>query len=171
MALVSVVLMLAVLLALSQILVEKVWQSTRQTAAEADREQLFWAAQSGIESARHLLAANYAASGGWQSFLSVGVARTYPANPAWTLMVNGRSVDIYLRDNADGDGDYRRDNDLKLYVLARARGRQGAEAMVESLCGFDETSPVRGSSQQGHPIAGPLVDLAAEPVSDFDITD
>jgi len=137
MALISVVLLLAVLLTLSHILVEKVWQSTHRTADAVSRDQLFWAAHTGIEEARKQLAVNYASSGGWQTFLTADVPCVYPDSPTWTTGDNGQSVEIYLRDNPDGDGDVQKDNDLKIYVLARARGKQGAEVIIESLCGFE----------------------------------
>ena len=139
MALINVVLILSVLLAMAHVLAEKVWQSTRQTADANHREQVFWAAQSGIEAARQQLSADYAGSGGWQTFLAAGTTRAYPTTPAWVTEINGIEVEIYLRDNPDGDDDVRHDNDLKVFVLARARGRVGVEAMVESLCGFSVT--------------------------------
>jgi hypothetical protein len=37
----------------------------------------------------------------------------------------------------------RSDNDLKIFVLARAHGRRGAEVVVESLCGFDPSTDGR----------------------------
>ena len=168
MALVSVVLMLAVLLTLAHILTEKVWQSTRQRADAANREQIFWAAQAGIESARQQLGASYASSGGWQNFLTAGTPQAYPAAPAWVTEINGLAVEIYLRDNPDGDGDARHDNDLKVFVLARARGGRGAETMVESLCGFDLPA-AGGSLPQSTTGAG--VDLSGQPVSTYGITD
>jgi hypothetical protein len=143
MALVSVILILTVLLTLAHVLTEKVWQSTRQAADAANREQLFWAAQAGIEAARQQLSASYASSAGWQNFLMSAVSRTYPTAPAWVSEVNGLAVEIYLRDNPDGDGDVRSDNDLKIFVLARAHGRRGAEVVVESLCGFDPSTAGR----------------------------
>ncbi len=169
MALVSVVLILTVLLSMAYIFTEKVWQSTRQGANAAIREQVFWAAQAGIEAARQQLAANYAGSGGWQTYLTVDTLQTYPAVPAWVTEVNGLAVEIYLRDNPDGDGDAGKDNDLKIFVLARARGLRGAEAMVESLCGFDISAtagygPAAGSGgSQSH--------LSDEPVSIYGIAD
>lgn len=171
MALVSVVLMLAVLLVLSQVLVEKIWQSTRQTADADLREQLFWAAQSGVESARHQLAENYVGSGGWQSFLTTDNAGVYPADPVWTTMINGQRVELYTRDNADGDSDFGRDNDLKLYVLARARGRRGGEALVESLCGFDSLALEAATSVSRQAVAGNLIDLAEQSANTHDIAD
>jgi len=170
MALVSVVLMLTVLLTLAHILAEKVWQSTRQTAAAANREQVFWAAQAGIESARQQLAVNYASSGGWQAFLTADLPQAYPAAPAWVNDVNGLPVEIYLRDNPDGDGDARRDNDLKVFVLARAHGSRGAESIVESLCGF-ALSANGGSGPQAGQTSGSGVDLASQPVSTYGVAD
>lgn len=137
MALLSVVLMLSVLLVLAQVLTEKLWQSTRQTAGASHRQQLFWAAQAGIETARQTLSSSYASTGGWRTLLASATGREYPASPAWVTDINGIEVEIYLRDNADGDDDQSSDNDLKVFVLARARGRQSVDAMIESLCGFD----------------------------------
>jgi hypothetical protein len=169
MALVSVVLMLTVLLTLAYILTEKVWQSTRQVADAANRKQVFWAAQAGIESARQRLKADYVSSAGWQSFLTATTLQKYPAAPAWTTEINGLPVEIYLRDNPDGDGDTRSDNDLKLFVLARARGRRGAEVMIESLCGFDLSIADGNAPQPGQSVAG--TDLSSQPVNAYGITD
>ena len=170
MALVSVVLMLTVLLTLAHILTEKVWQSTRQTADAANRKQVFWAAQAGIESARQQLAVSYASSGGWQDFLTAGTPQTYPVAPAWQAEVNGLPVEIYLRDNPDGDGDVHNDNDLKVFVLARARGKRGAETIVESLCGF-ELPVATGNVQQSGQANGAGANLSSQPVSTYGIAD
>lgn len=169
MALISVVVLLLVLLTLAGILTEKVWQSTRQIADAANREQIFWAAQAGIEAARQQLAADYVSSGGWQTFLTADEVQAYPVGPAWVTEVNGLPVEIYLRDNPDGDGDVRNDNDLKIFVLARARGHRGAEALVESLCGFNLPATagheVPGGSGSNQP------SLSDEPVRTYGITD
>ena len=170
MALISVVVLLTVLLTLAHILAEKIWQSSRQTALSAHREQLFWAAQAGIEAARQQLAERYRSSGGWQSYLTAATPHAYPAEPAWESEINGLRVAFYLRDNPDGDDDVRSDNDLKIYVLARARGR-GAEVMIESLCGF-ELPP---AAAYAWPAANPLVTagttLADLPVGTYGIAD
>ncbi len=55
MALINLLLILSVLLAMADLLAEKVWQSTRQTADANHRQQVFWAAQAGIEAARRIL--------------------------------------------------------------------------------------------------------------------
>lgn len=166
MALINVVLILSVLLAMAHLLAEKVWQSTRQTADANQREQVFWAAQAGIEEARQLLSDEYAGSGGWRTLLAAGTTRNYPSMPAWVTQVNGVEVELYLRDNPDGDGDVRRDNDLKVFVLARARRRIGVEVMVESLCGF--STPGNGQDDR----SGVSVnELADQPVATYGISD
>lgn len=170
MALVSVVLLLTVLLTLAHLLAEKVWQSTRQIADAANREQLFWAAQAGIEAARQQLTASYASSAGWEDFLLSATPRAYPAAPVWVSEVNALPVEIYLRDNPDGDDDVRSDNDLKIFVLARARGSRGAEAMVESLCGFD--LPMAGGREQTNLSVNALgANLSELPVSTYHVAD
>ena len=80
--------------------------------------------------------------------------------------VNGVEVELYLRDNPDGDDDVRRDNDLKVFVLARARGRVGVEAMVESLCGF--SVPENGEEERSGWTANELAD---QPVATYGISD
>lgn len=137
MALISVMLLLAMLLALVHILCDKVWQTTRQAAVAASREKLFWAAQSGIEEARHKLAETYLDSFGWSRYLTAVTPFNYPSTPVWQTLSNGMTVEIFLRDNQDGDDDHRRDNDLKIYVLGRAKGGRGNEVIIECLCGFN----------------------------------
>lgn len=166
MALVSVVLVLAVLLTMAHLLAEKVWQSTRQIAEANHREQVFWAAQAGIESARQQLSSNYSGTGGWRTFLSNGVGRNYPATPVWGDEISGVQVEVFVRDNPDGDGDVRRDNDLKVFVLARARGRGGQEAMVESLCGFSAPT-----GEEHDRSASSMHELAEQPLSTYGIAD
>jgi Tfp pilus assembly protein PilX len=170
MVLVSVLLILAVLLTLAHILAEKIWHSTRQAGAADGRAQLFWATQSGIETARQSLASSYAESRGWRTYLNPGTAPAYPDTPTWICTVNGISVEIFLRDNHDGDDDSRIDNDLKIFVLSRATGPDGTAAMLESLCGFDP--PIAGgTSASGQAAAIVPVDLSAQPVNSYDIAD
>ena len=86
--------------------------------------------------------------------------------PAWVTQVNGVEVELYLRDNPDGDGDVRRDNDLKVFVLARARRRVGVEVMVESLCGL--SNPEKGEDDR----SGVSVnELADQPAATYGISD
>ncbi len=92
--------------------------------------------------------------------------RSYPTTPGWVTQVNGIEVEIFLRDNPDGDGDLSRDNDLKIFVLARARGREGIEAMVESLCGF--TPAANGAVDRSGLSAN---ELAGQPVTTYGIAD
>lgn len=168
-ALINVMVLLTLLLTLAHILAEKVWQSSRQAAGAVGREQAFWAAQAGVEEARHRLTSEYRSSASWQGFLVNGVAGRYPATPAWTTTSNGLPVEIFVRDNPDGDNDPRADNDLKIFVLARARGPQGAEALVESLCGLAPAATSGGYPQFGG-AGGPSAeasDPALLPVSTY----
>lgn len=168
-ALVNVVVILTLLLILAHILAEKVWQSSRQAAGAVGRERAFWAAQAGIEAARHRLTSEYRSSANWQGLLANGLAGCYAATPAWTIMSNGLPVEIFLRDNPDGDNDPRADNDLKLFVLARARGPQGEEALIESLCGLDPGAAAGGYPQSGSAgsLSGEASDPALLPVSTY----
>lgn len=174
MALVTVIFLVAVLLVLALMLSEKVIRATRGTALAGARDQALQAAGAGIEWARHRLATTYSTSSGWATYLagSPGGDR-YPEPPAFTTMVGPVAVDIFLRDNPDGDADPRRDNDLKLLVLARARPVNGPEVLVESLCGFDADtaagyhqggSDARRSGQTG---ADGLADPWSAPVASF----
>ena len=90
--------------------------------------------------------------------------------PIWTCTVNGIPVEIFLRDNPDGDDDPRIDNDLKIFVLARAKGPGETEAMLECLCGFDPPIAA-GTSAAGQAAGNILVELSAQPVSSYDIAD
>ena len=170
MALVSVLLVLAVLLTLGHILAEKIWHSTRQASAADRQAQLFWATQAGVETARQRLASSYAESRGWRTYLNPGTAPAYPETPTWICTVNGISVEIFLRDNHDGDDDSRIDNDLKIYVLSRATGPNGTAVMLESLCGFDRPIAA-GTSASGQVVEIIPVDLSAQPFNSYDIAD
>ncbi|NIQ11962.1 MAG: hypothetical protein GWO23_20990, partial [Gammaproteobacteria bacterium] len=124
MALVSVIVILAVLMTLAQILFEKVWSSTRQAAKAGSREQVYWAAQSGIEAARKRLTNTYATSLNWSNYFT-STQGVYSATPVWSYSISGVIVDIFLRDNPDGDNTFQMDNDLKVFVLSRAKKGQG----------------------------------------------
>lgn len=165
MALVTTLFLLALLMILALVLGDRVIRITREGAWSGAREQALYAADAGIEWARMQLAGNYATSAGWATYLasSPGDDR-YPDRPAFTIMVGAITVDIFLRDNPDGDGDSRHDNDLKLFVLSRARAAVGAEAMVEALCSY--TPPSENLPQAGR-AASSAVDPggAGRPVS------
>lgn len=166
MALVSVMLILTVLVTLASLLTEKMWKSTRRGASAARRTQIFWAAQAGLEEARHVLAANYTNSRGWQDYLASGITQDYPANPAWASTINGIPVEVFIRDNPDGDDNASIDNDLKVFVLARARGAGSAEVILEMLCGLD--SSMTGADRVA---TNRHIDLPVLPVTTYDIAD
>lgn len=176
-ALVTVLLLLALLLVMALVLSDKAINAIRDTARAGAREQGLQAAGAGIEWARRQLTMTYRSSGGWAAYLAAAPGgERYPLNPAFGTEVGGVAVDIYLRDNPDGDDDPRRDNDLRLMVLARARPAVGAEIMVESLCGFDTGGAAyRQSGQDSRhsgqaATAGPAEPWTA-PVSSFHLRD
>jgi hypothetical protein len=167
MALVSVLLLLAVLLTMTHTLAEKIWQSSRQLATAASREKLFWAAQAGVEEARRRLAEGYMQSVGWQGYLVRANGSGYPAEPAWTSEVQGLAVEVFLRDNPDGDDDAQRDNDLRIFVLVRARDALRGEIIVECLCGLE---PLAGGGAGATSSRGERdIDLSGLPISSFEI--
>lgn len=137
MALVTVLLLLALLLVMALMVGDKTLRAIRGETLAGNRDQALQAAGAGIEWSRHRLATTYATSAGWSTYLAGAPdGGRYPDTPAFSTMVGSLPVDIFLRDNPDGDADPRHDNDLKLLVLARARPAGGAETLVESLCGF-----------------------------------
>jgi len=169
MALVSILFVLALMTAMVVVLTEKVWQSSRSTARVAAQERAFWAASAGIAWARSRLADDYRSSAGWQGYLATTNGEAYPAAPVLTTNINGVPVELYLRDNPDGDGDPRRDSDLRLYLLARACGPLGDCSLVEARCGLAESGlpgsePYGAGSGVNGAEAG-LPELAAEPHS------
>lgn len=172
MALVTVLFLLALLLALALVLTDKVLQSTRGLARDSLRERTFWAASAGIEWARLELAEHYRATGNWQDLLPA-MADTYAATPFRTLVVDAIPVELYVRDNPDGDDDPQRDNDLKVLVLARARLGRGPEILVESLCGFASPAFMANTTPSGRSAGGSpeFSSLVAEPIESFQITD
>lgn len=148
-ALVNVVVIMTVLLMLAQVLFEKVWMSTRQMSRADSRQKLQWAAHSGIETARAQLARTYSSSLAWRNYLTSTTADSYSSAPVWTTHLDDISVDLFLKDNPDGDQDNHADNDLKVFVLARATNALGQEAFVEALCGFDTPSSYRQPGARG----------------------
>ena len=148
-ALVTVLVLLAVLLVVALVFSDKVARAISDTARAGTREQALQAAGAGIEWARRQLAVTYRSSSGWAGYLAQAPdAERYPAQPAFETTIGGLTVTIFLRDNPDGDGDPRRDNDLQLFVLARAHPAVGPDVLVESLCEFE--SGADSYRQAGH---------------------
>jgi hypothetical protein len=166
MALVSVIVILTVLMTLAHILYEKIWYSSRQVAKAGRREQVYWAAQSGIETARKRLSNTYATSLNWSNYFTSNQG-VYSATPVWSYDVSGVMVDIFLRDNPDGDDNFQRDNDLKVFVLSRAKRGQAGEAIIEALCGFEEAA-VRGADFPGQTVSEHL-DLSSSEENTYEI--
>jgi len=177
-ALVTVLLLMALLLVLALVLGERVIRTTRDTACNGAREQALQAATGAIEWVRLPLVATYRSTHGWSDHLaSAGVAESYPPEPVFRLPVGGYTGELYLRDNVDGDGDPLRDNDLQIYVLARVQTPLGPEAVIESLCRLEGTVgagyvQARGSAGRDGQMAvdGPA-DLTTVPRSGFGLAE
>ncbi len=136
MALVTVIFLLALLLVLALVLCEKVLQATRRTASAGSRAQALSAAAAGIEWARDRLADEHRQGGGWNDWLAAcGQEGHYPSAPFYRLEINRAAVEIYVRDNPDGDSNPRQDSDGRLFVLARVPLGDGGEVVIEGLCG------------------------------------
>ena len=169
-ALVTVLLLLAMLLIIALVLSDKVINATRGRLRAAARDQALQAAASGIEWGRHQLAASYRDSNGWATFLAAATSPgRYPPAPAFRTEFAGIPVELYLRDNPDGDDDPRRDCDLKLFVLSRARPAHGSEVVVESLCGLEANASAYSLNGQTE-TTGPAEPWAA-PVTTFLLQD
>ena len=149
MALVTVLLLLALLLVLAMVLGERTLRTNRDAAGNGAREQALQAATAAVEWVRPTLAAAYPSTDGWGDYLTDAAGGgQYPSAPALRVSIDGLDVELFLRDNPDGDNDPHRDDDLKLYVLARARSTLGPEAVVESLCALDSSAGA-GYTQAG----------------------
>ena len=163
-ALVTVLFFLAILLVLALVLSDKVLRATRSTARAATRDQALQAAAAGIEWARHQLAVSYRASSGWATMLAGAADGTrYPERPVFTTSVGQVAVDIFLRDNPDGDANPHRDNDLMVFILARARTAEGGDVLVESLCGFAPEAAYRQAGEDLRRSGQSTLDGPAEP--------
>ena len=164
-ALVTVLFLLALLMVMAVVLSDKVLRASRGASLAGARDQARQAAGAGIEQARHLLAVNYRNSSGWVTYLAGGSGgERYPATPALSIDIGGATVDIFLRDNPDGDADPLHDNDLQLFVLARARAGHGPEVMVESLCAFEPLAAGYGQGGESvRPSGQAKLDEPAEP--------
>lgn len=172
MALASVLFIMALLMLLALVLTDKVQQTTRSTSMAQRQTRNLDAASAGIAWARRQLAIRYASSGCWHDFLATAPdTGSYPATPTFSLEFDGRFVELFVRDNPDGDDNWQQDNDLQLFLLARLPAEPGPETLVEALCGFTaDTAP--GDYQQLQPgvlHAGPGEEPG--PASDFQLTD
>ncbi|MCF6179802.1 MAG: hypothetical protein L3J63_10505 [Geopsychrobacter sp.] len=177
-ALISVLLITAVMLIISSLLAHKVIQSTRMSAQQGLKKKSHYAAATGVEEARRQLALGYHSASAWGNILSAGTARAYPLTPTFTTTVDNLAVRIFVRDNNDGDGDYTRDNDLRVYVLSEAQGPDNTRTMVEALSFLKPGGSAGGyGGQYGQGAAktnrsnSGLADVMAASTTGYDISD
>ncbi len=135
-ALVTVIVMAAVLMVVGSLVAYKVMNSSRGAAVEGSKTKAYYAANAGIEWARRELSLRYSNTGKWNDLLSESPEEgRYPANPQLKPPggIDSIPVRIYIRDNID-DNDYKTDNDLWLFVLSEAEARDGSKTIVEAQC-------------------------------------
>lgn len=150
MALVSVLMLLALFLALGIMLSDKIMASIQNRTRAVSVTRGYWAATAGIEWARQQLVEQYRSSGGWQHYLAGNPTEGYPPTAQFKIISDGIPISLYLRDNPDGDDDPGYDNDLQVYLLARAGHDRTPQVWIESLCRLIPPGP--GSAYpQGHP--------------------
>ncbi len=177
-ALVTVLLITVVMMIISSLLAHKVIQSSRSSAEQGVKKKSYYAANTGVEEARRQLASNYNSTTFWGNVLTVSTAGEYPTSPTFTTTVDNLAVRIFVRDNNDGDGDYTRDNDLRVFVLAEATGANNILTMVEALCFFKpgngggsyEGQYGQGAAKASRSSSG-IGDVATSTVSEYDISD
>ena len=172
MALASVLFILALLMLLALVLTNKVQQTTRATTMAHRHARNLEAASAGIAWARRQLALRYTSSGNWRDFLATAPdTGHYPATPAFSLEFDGRTVELFVRDNPDGDMNRQQDNDLRLYLLARLPSAPGPETLIEVLCGFT-ANMTSGNYHQLQPgVLQTGTNAEPGPASEFQLTD
>ena len=148
MALITILFALTLLMMLALVLTEKVLQASHATVLAQRPDQAMDIAAAGIAWGRRHLSATYLSSGNWHDYLATIPAESrYASTPTFVLDLNGQTVELFVRDNPDGDNNWQQDNDLQLYLLARLATAQGPEMVIEALCGFPSHSSSAGYSQ------------------------
>jgi len=172
MALASVLFILALLMLLALVLTDKVQQTTRATAMARRHARNLDAASAGIAWARRQLAIGYASSGNWHDFLATAPdTGHYPDTPTFSLEFDGRSVELFVHDNPDGDNNWQQDNDLQLYLLAHLPAEPGPETIIEVLCGFAADTASENYQQLQSGVLQTGAGAEPGPASDFQLTD
>jgi len=155
-ALVSVILMTAVIMVIVSIVTYKVIRSTSASGTVGLKSKTYYAANGGLENARVELDAQYESSSYWQDFLDPDTAPGYtgPATnpqpdlylavdnllPAGFATVPPINLQILIKDNNDGDDNYAVDTDQLVMVNVQAqRAGDDTQTMVETRLLFDDS--------------------------------
>lgn len=166
-ALVTVIMMTACIMAIVTLVAYKVLRSTTNSTSVRSKAVAYQGANAGLENARMVLNDNYKASQFWQYYLDPdsdpnynGAATDPDANPDLFLEVPGLvpanftndpnlNLSVYVRDNNDGDGTNAVDTDQMILVNVRATRSDGAVAMVESRLLYDDSEESYSQSGGG----------------------
>ncbi|TYO99931.1 hypothetical protein EDC39_10191 [Geothermobacter ehrlichii] len=156
-ALVTVIMMTACIMAIVTLVAYKVLRSTTDSVAVKSKAQTYHNANAGLENARLILNDQYKSSEFWHYFLDPdsdpnysGPATDPDQNKNLFLRATGLvpanfgndpdlSIDVFVKDNDDGDGTNAVDTDQLILVNVRAQRTDGAVTMIESRLLFDDS--------------------------------
>lgn len=157
-ALLTVLMMTAIMMVIVSLVGYKVLRSTRGTATEGLKTKAYYAASAGVDSARLQLSEQYITSDYWQNILDPDPANITPAadlymrsttlEPAGFTTSPPLTLQVFIKDNNDGDSDYGIDTDQLVMVNVEAVAPDGrTSSMVEARLLYDDSNS--GYSQLG----------------------
>ncbi len=157
-ALLTVLMMTAIMMVIVSLVGYKVLRSTRGTVTEGLKTKAYYAASAGVDSARLQLSDQYIASDYWQNILDPDPANITPAadlymrsttlEPAGFTTSPPLTLQVFIKDNNDGDSDYGIDTDQLVMVNVEAVAPDGrTSSMVEARLLYDDSDS--GYSQLG----------------------
>lgn len=169
-ALVTVIFMTAVIMAIVSLVGYKVLRSIRGSAAEGVKTKTYYAANAGLDSARIYLSDNYISKNYWNYILDPDAEPGYSGaatEPSEDLYMHNSdlepagfttdppiTVQVFVKDNNDGDNDYGIDTDQLVMVNVEARAVDGSSTMVEARLLYDDSvdsySQLGGSAGREH---------------------
>lgn len=145
-ALVTVILMTAVIMVIVSLVGYKVIRSTAGSAAEGLKTKTYYAANSGLEVGRLYLSQNYVSSNYWADILTEGgtpdadlYLRVENMEPTGYVSNPPLTISSYIKDNND-DGNYAIDTDQLVMVNVEATTANGeVVTLVEARLLYDDS--------------------------------
>ncbi|KAA0259346.1 hypothetical protein FHQ18_00265 [Deferribacter autotrophicus] len=138
----ALIVMLGLLLGvfiISSIVSYRIIRTTKSSGAVIVKNKTYYAANSGIENARKYLNDNYVSTNYWSSLLDNSTDK-YNELSNLATTINDVNVKIYIKDNNDGDNDYGRDSDLRVFVLSEAAANDGTKTIIETILFYDSSA-------------------------------
>lgn len=170
-ALMTVIFMTAVMMVIVSLVGYKVLRSTKGSAAEGIKTKTYYAANAGLDNARIYLSDNYINKNYWNYILDPDAEPGYTGsatNPSEDLYQHSGdleptgfatdppiAVQVFVKDNNDGDGNYGVDTDQLIMVNVEAVAPDGrTTTMVEARLLYDDSvdsySQLGGSAGREH---------------------